>query len=280
MITALPRTYPVNASMGLRQRLTPPSRQSTWQVLSTDLHCDTPPCTNDYSMIRFVPRQSGDLGDANMKTVSACFASVFAASLCLGTAPCADAASFTTSYDCTKATAKVEKLICGDAQLAQMDIELMRLYRLALTDENSVPRPDKVALDQQFWVDARNQCASQSDIRTCTIASYAKRAHQLRQGSAIVRTKDPSRLTEGPLAYRCAGLNALIAATFFTTQPGVVFLTWANSSVTLNQVPSELGTQYTGKDLQGSYSFRQDGNSAYFQKPGSGGMSCSVEPTG
>lgn len=95
-----------------------------------------------------------------MKTVMACFTSLFAASACLVTVPCAHAASFTTSYDCTRATATVEKLICRDSQLAQMDIELMRLYRLALTDEHSVPRPDKVLIDQQFWMDARNQCAS------------------------------------------------------------------------------------------------------------------------
>ncbi|WP_419710615.1 MliC family protein [Pseudomonas sp. NFX224] len=215
-----------------------------------------------------------------MKKVTACFASVLSASICLATVPCAHAPPFTTSYDCATATATVEKLICRDSQLAQMDIELMRLYRLALTDEHSVPLPDKVLIDQQFWVEDRNQCASQADIKACTIQSYAKRAHQLRQGSAIVRTKDPSRLTEGPLAFRCAGLNALLAATFFTTQPGVVYLTWAKSAITLNQVPSDFGTQYIGKDFQGSYSFRQDGNNAVFQKPGSAALSCTVEPTG
>jgi uncharacterized protein len=215
-----------------------------------------------------------------MKTVMACFTSVFAASVCLVTVPCAHAASFITSYDCAEATATIEKLICRDSQLAQMDIELTRLYRLALTDEHSVPRPDKVLIDQQFWIDARNQCASRPDSRACTISSYAQRAHQLRQGSAIVRTKDPSRLTEGPLAFRCTGLNALIAATFFTTQPGVVYLAWANNSITLNQVPSDFGTQYVGKDLQGTYSLRQDGNDVFFQKPGSGVLSCTAEPIG
>ena len=161
-----------------------------------------------------------------------------------------------------------------------MDIELTRLYRLALTDEHSVPRPDKVEIDQRFWLLARDQCATEADPKACTVSHYAERAHQLRQGSAIVRTKDPYRLTEGPLAFRCTGLNALVAATFFTTQPGVVYLAWANSSITLNQVPSAVGTQYIGKDAQGSYSFRQDGNAVLFQKPGSGMLNCTAEPTG
>ena len=219
-----------------------------------------------------------------MKTVTALFTCLLAASVCAATSICANAASpspiFKTSFDCATARVSVEKLICRDPQLTQMDIELTRLYRLALTDDHSVPRPDKVMIDQQFWIDARNQCGAEPEPKACTIRSYAERAHQLRQGSAIVRTKDPDRLTEGPLAFRCTGLNALIAATFFNTQPGVVYLKWANSSITLNQVQSDSGTQYTGKDYQGNYRFWQDGNVALFQKPGSREMSCTAEPIG
>ena len=219
-----------------------------------------------------------DLGEANMKTVTSLFTCLLAASVCAATSTCANAASFKTSFDCATARAAVEKLICRDSQLAQMDIELTRLYRLALTDQRSVPRPDKVLIDQQFWIDSRNQCASTSEPKACTIRSYAERAYQLRQGSAIVRTKDPDRLTEGPLAFRCTGFNALISATFFNTQPGVVYLKWANTSITLNQVPSDSGTHYTGKDSLGNYRFWQDGNGVIFQKPGSGAMSCTAEP--
>nr|WP_223569631.1 MliC family protein [Pseudomonas sp. BF-R-26] len=220
------------------------------------------------------------MNQANMKTVTC----LFAASMCAAASSWVNASpatpTFQTSFDCATARASVEKLICRDPQLMQMDIELTRLYRLALTDDHSVPRPDKVMIDQQFWVDARNQCASTSEPKACTIRHYAERAHQLRQGSAIVRTKDPDRLTEGPLAFRCTGLNALIAATFFNTQPGVVYLKWANSSITLNQVQSDSGTQYIGKDYQGNYRFWQDGNVGLFQKPGSGEMSCTAEPIG
>jgi uncharacterized protein len=217
-----------------------------------------------------------------MKTVTHLLASALAASACATMSICASAGTGTqiinTSFDCARAKASVEKLICRDAQLMQMEIELTRLYRLALSDDHSVPRPDKIEIDQQFWVDARNQCATEAEPKACTIRSYAERAHQLRQGSAIARTRDPGRLTEGPVAFRCAGLNALISATFFDTEPGVVYLKWATSSVTLTQVQSEYETRYTGKDRQGTYSFWQNGNMAIFQKPGSGEMSCTAEP--
>ncbi|MHC8394877.1 MliC family protein [Pseudomonas sp. LB3P93] len=214
-----------------------------------------------------------------MKTVTAPFTRLLAASVCAVASLCANAAS-PPSIDCAQVKASVEKLICRDPQLTQMDIELTRLYRLALTDERSVPPPDKVIIDQQFWIAARNDCAPGPELKPCIIRSYAERAHQLRQGSAIVRTKDPDRLTEGPLAFRCEGLNALIAATFFNTRPGVVYLKWANNAITLTQVQSDYGTRYTGKDNQGTYSFLQDGGAVLFQKPGSREMSCTVEPTG
>lgn len=219
-----------------------------------------------------------------MKTVTTLFTCLLAASMCTAMSTWANAASplpiLKTSFDCAKARASVEKLICRDPQLTQMDIELTRLYRLALTDQRSVPPPDKVMIDQQFWIEARNQCASEATPKACTIRSYAGRAHQLRQGSAIVRTKDPDRLTEGPLVFRCTGFDALIAATFFNAQPGVVYLKWANTSITLSQVQSDSGTRYTGKDYQGNYSFWQNGSVVFFQKPGSGAMSCTAEPVG
>ncbi|MHC8314365.1 MliC family protein [Pseudomonas sp. LB3P31] len=217
-----------------------------------------------------------------MKTLTGICTCLLAASA--AASPCAKAATpaplFQTTFDCATATAPVEKLICRDAQLARMDRELNRLYRLALTDERAVPRPEKITTDQQIWTLTRNQCFTEADPKACTVSRYAERADQLRQGSAIVRTKDPDRLTEGPLAIRCAGLNALIAATFFNADPGVVYLRWANASVTLNQEATDSGLRYSGKDNTGYYIFSQIGDDVLFQKPGSAAMRCRLEPTG
>ena len=219
-----------------------------------------------------------------MKTLTPLLASLLAAGACAATSLCAGAATssreFKTSFDCASTRASIEKLICRDPQLAQMDIELQRLYLLVLTDDHAVPPRNKVEIDQQFWLDARNQCATDREPKACTVRSYAERAYQLRQGSAIARTKDPSRLTEGPVTFRCAGLNALVAATFFTVNPAVAYLKWANTSVTLNQQPSTIGTRYGGKDFRGSYSFWYDGDDALLQMPGSAEMSCKAEPVG
>ncbi|WP_223458189.1 MULTISPECIES: MliC family protein [unclassified Pseudomonas] len=225
-----------------------------------------------------------------MKMVMPLLASVLAVSACV-TASLCDAATkvkpkpkplptYKTSFDCATPQASAEKLICHDAQLASMDLELNRLYLLALTDDHSVPRPNKVEIDQRFWLESRNQCGGGTQAKACVVRSYAERAFQLRQGSAIARTKDPSRRTEGPVAFHCAGFSPLIAATFFTVEPGVVLLKWANTSITLNQVPNDYGTQYTGKDYKGNYSFWQIGDDVFLQIPGSGKMNCAAEPVG
>lgn len=190
-----------------------------------------------------------------MKMVTPFLAALIAASACAATSLCAKSETSTvlaTSFDCATASAAVEKLICRDPQLKQMDIELTRLYRLTLTDVHSVPSPDKVEIEQRFWTDARNQCAAGAEPKACTIRSYAERAHQLRQGSAIARTKDPSRLTDGPIALRCEGFNALIGATFFNVEPRVMYLKWANTAVTLIQVPNVAATRYSAKDSRGA----------------------------
>ncbi len=138
-----------------------------------------------------------------MKMVMPLLASVLAVSTCV-TASLCDAATkakpkprplptYKTSFDCANPQASAERLICHDAQLASMDLELNRLYLLALSDDHSVPRPNKVEIDQRFWIESRNQCGGGPQDKACVIRSYAERAFQLRQGSAIARTKGPQQ---------------------------------------------------------------------------------------
>ncbi|CAI8902573.1 MliC domain-containing protein [Pseudomonas sp. IT-P176] len=222
-----------------------------------------------------------DLSEASMKTLTTLCTTLLATGACAVSSERTWADSlYKTSFECAQASLMVEKLICRDPQLARMDLELYRLYRLALTDERSVPRPDKVMTDQRYWTLDRNQCASTAEPKACIRQAYAERAHQLRQGSAIVRTKDPSRLTDGPLAFHCNGLDALVAATYFKAGPDVLYLRWATTSITLSQVPSDSGERYSGQDARGSYSFSQNGNQALLQRPASAPLSCTLEPTG
>jgi uncharacterized protein len=184
------------------------------------------------------------------------------------------------SFDCATATEPAEKLICGDPQLARMDQEVHRLYQLAMTDKSSVPAGDALARAQDEWVTARNQCGADTDPKSCIAWDYAERAHQLRQKSSVARVEAAKGISEGPVAYRCKGMDALIGATFLNADPSVVYLEWSNDSQALMQQPSGSGAKYVGKGDNGEYSLWTKGKEALFKKPGGPEMTCAEEIIG
>jgi len=79
-----------------------------------------------------------------------------------------------TSFDCTSAHSKAEKLICGNSELARLDVQIASLYRTART---VAVDPSVIESDQQQWLDNRNACASVS----CLVAAYNRRKAELAQ---------------------------------------------------------------------------------------------------
>lgn len=59
------------------------------------------------------------------------------------------------SFDCRKAAAEVEKLICRDAELSRLDEEMGARYKAALRDE---PHAKFLRWSQKRWVTLRNSC--------------------------------------------------------------------------------------------------------------------------
>jgi len=99
-----------------------------------------------------------------------------AAGLCLA-APGAYAAS--PSFNCAKASTDVEKLICSDAELANLDRSLADLYGTLL---KQTPAKDQQMLkaEQRGWVKGRNECWKSDDMRGCVAAEYRSRIAELK----------------------------------------------------------------------------------------------------
>jgi uncharacterized protein YecT (DUF1311 family) len=81
------------------------------------------------------------------------------------------------SFDCAKASTKVEKLICADAELSKLDEELAAAYKAALQDEK---RADAIGQTQKQWMKERNGCADAG----CVQSAYLTRIEKLKTGSA------------------------------------------------------------------------------------------------
>ncbi len=82
---------------------------------------------------------------------------------------------FTTSFDCGKASTKVEQLKCSNKELAQADIDMAQAYRAAL---NKAQSKSELKHEQASWLkEQRNVC---SDVASL-MQVYKNRISQLSQ---------------------------------------------------------------------------------------------------
>jgi len=76
------------------------------------------------------------------------------------------------SFDCSKATSKIEKIICGDNELSKLDDQLNSNYKISLQEETD---PDALRHFQKAWMKVRNACP---DV-ACIKLAYEKRISDL-----------------------------------------------------------------------------------------------------
>lgn len=101
-------------------------------------------------------------------------------------------ATVAASFDCAKAGTKVEKLICGDAELSTLDDDLNAAYKTAVQDKKQA---DNIKQAQKRWMKERNGCADAD----CVKQAYDTRLAMLTQNYTLVMSKD-TRLCNAMLA--------------------------------------------------------------------------------
>ncbi len=83
-----------------------------------------------------------------------------------------DSNPFAPSFDCTKASNGVERLICSDRELAKLDVELSQLYLKARS--NAVDK-DRLKSEQIAWVRTSRACSD----KICLKKSFEQRLADL-----------------------------------------------------------------------------------------------------
>ena len=83
------------------------------------------------------------------------------------------------SFDCAKASSDVEKLICNDAELAELDNNLASLYSTVL---KNTPASEQKTLkaEQRGWVKGRDECWKSDALRGCVASEYRSRIAELK----------------------------------------------------------------------------------------------------
>lgn len=69
------------------------------------------------------------------------------------------------SFDCSKASTRVENLICDHDRLAQLDSEMAAAYRTALRDSPWASANKRIRREQKAWLAQRNRCETKSCLR-------------------------------------------------------------------------------------------------------------------
>ena len=177
------------------------------------------------------------------------------------------------SFDCAKTEGRAEELICGDRELAIIDVEATRLFRL-VRDGGNKPEDEKKALnrDRLEWQKMRDECWIAGDLRSCIISSYALRIHALREKHAEARTSDDKGITKGPFDIRCKNLKQTVKATFISSNPPVSTVQFPGSV----HVGIGEGYRYIERGPNGEMAFWTVGNGAFLKMPNGVSYNCSL----
>lgn len=87
-------------------------------------------------------------------------------------------AATTPSFDCDEAKADVDRLICGDSELAALDVKLAKAFATALARAPAGAVGDLKA-SQKAWHQQLLKCGKAGDPRQCVVKSYNDRLGSL-----------------------------------------------------------------------------------------------------
>lgn len=177
------------------------------------------------------------------------------------------------TFDCTKASNFVEKVICSNSHLTSMDDQLGRLYKDALaTSSNSTA----IKTEQKAWLSARNQCKD-SD---CIMKAYADRISALSAMSAPVNAGDVT----GTYNMKAGGTAGVVLVQH-SAGGKIRFYLNATYRANTGELSGEIAltgqaANYVDKDLNCTISFNFARGSLVLDQDGSCGMGLNVSAAG
>ena len=77
------------------------------------------------------------------------------------------------SFDCAKASTKVERMICDNPRLGELDSDLAEAYQTALRDSPWASANPRIRAEQKEWIARRDRCGNPGCV---------KRMYQMRIG--------------------------------------------------------------------------------------------------
>lgn len=148
------------------------------------------------------------------------------------------------AFDCRRATAEIEVLICEDESLQALDRQLAKTW----TRATAVWPPQTMSEQRAYqrgWIKGRNDCWKAVDAKACVTLSYQTRQVTLSISAGLV--EDP-----GYRKLSCDGDNTTpFTATFYNSlRPRAAVLTRGNDQVIALSSPSASGARYVAQGVE------------------------------
>lgn len=147
------------------------------------------------------------------------------------------------SFDCSRADGVVEEMLCNDAGLAALDVQMAKVWQEAMDlSLDNVDLPE-IKAEQRGWITGRNDCWKNDDVRQCTEDSYKTRIAEIQALWRLVSAK-------GPVFFACNDNPANeVIATFFETDPPTAVLERGDQTVVAYLQPTASGARYEGQNV-------------------------------
>src|SRR5438132_464231 len=91
----------------------------------------------------------------------------------------------TPSIDCARATSVAEQMVCGNGALASLDRKLVDVYGAA-SKAASAEQRNRLAADQQRWLNERDACGKSQEKDACIKERYLQRIADLQAQFKLV----------------------------------------------------------------------------------------------
>lgn len=113
-----------------------------------------------------------------------------------------DNSPFSPSFDCSKVTSRVNKLICSDRELAKLDVSLSGEYKNAMSNAS-----DKNALNAQQRLWLKNELNNCND-KACISQTYKARIDELGHGARADQGNSAFEALKGQMRHHARCLVA------------------------------------------------------------------------
>jgi uncharacterized protein len=145
------------------------------------------------------------------------------------------------SFDCTKATAVVPRMICSDATLAGLDRDMAARYA-GWTESH--PGDRDAAKQQAVWLTRRDACGSAANRQACVVEAYQQRITELKVLGGTLSVFATA-------TYLCDGHPATtVTATYYQSEPPAVLIDYQGRKVVAFSAPSASGARYANDEVE------------------------------